>query len=107
MHADEQDIDAALVRRLVATRCPEWMDLPIEAVIAHVRGTTSPSMRIRSISGATASCAPMGSPLACVFYSACKWAGYVVRSGCGRALVAQSRGPIEGGAELLDEINRN
>ena len=32
MHADEQDIDAALVRRLVATRFPEWMDLPIELV---------------------------------------------------------------------------
>ena len=32
MHADEADIDTALVRRLVAGRFPEWADLPIEPV---------------------------------------------------------------------------
>ena len=32
MHADEVDIDAALVRRLLAEQFPRWADLPIEAV---------------------------------------------------------------------------
>jgi len=32
MHADEVDIDVALVRRLVAAQYPEWADLPIEPV---------------------------------------------------------------------------
>ncbi|MCP2167397.1 aminoglycoside phosphotransferase family protein [Goodfellowiella coeruleoviolacea] len=32
MHADEVDIDAALVRRLVATQFPQWTDLPVEPV---------------------------------------------------------------------------
>jgi aminoglycoside phosphotransferase (APT) family kinase protein len=32
MHADEVDIDAALVRRLVAAQFPQWTDLPLEPV---------------------------------------------------------------------------
>jgi len=32
MHADEVDIDAALVGRLVAAQFPQWADLPIEPV---------------------------------------------------------------------------
>jgi len=32
MHADERDIDAVLVRRLVAEQFPEWGDLPIKPV---------------------------------------------------------------------------
>jgi aminoglycoside phosphotransferase (APT) family kinase protein len=32
MHADEVDIDAALVGRLVASQFPEWADLPLEPV---------------------------------------------------------------------------
>ena len=32
MHADEINIDAALVRRLVAEQFPQWSDLPISAV---------------------------------------------------------------------------
>ncbi|MGQ0837496.1 aminoglycoside phosphotransferase family protein [Actinokineospora sp.] len=30
MHADEADIDAGLVRRLLRGQCPHWADLPIE-----------------------------------------------------------------------------
>src|SRR4051812_2764753 len=32
MHADELEIDAALVRRLVAAQLPQWADLPLEPV---------------------------------------------------------------------------
>jgi len=32
MHADEIDIDASLVRRLLAAQFPQWADLPIEPV---------------------------------------------------------------------------
>ncbi|MEV0494084.1 maleylpyruvate isomerase family mycothiol-dependent enzyme [Streptomyces atratus] len=32
MHADETDIDADLVRRLVSGRFPQWADLPVERV---------------------------------------------------------------------------
>ena len=32
MHAHEVDIDAALVRRLLAAQFPRWADLPIRAV---------------------------------------------------------------------------
>ena len=32
MHPDELDIDAALVRRLIAAQFPQWMSLPIERV---------------------------------------------------------------------------
>lgn len=32
MHADEADIDAALVGRLLAAQFPDWADLPIEPV---------------------------------------------------------------------------
>ena len=32
MHADEVDIDVALVRRLLAAQFPQWADLPIEPV---------------------------------------------------------------------------
>ncbi len=32
MHADEVDIDASLVRRLLSTQFPRWADLPIEPV---------------------------------------------------------------------------
>jgi aminoglycoside phosphotransferase (APT) family kinase protein len=32
MHADEVDIDVALVRRLLAEQFPQWADLPIKAV---------------------------------------------------------------------------
>lgn len=32
IHADEVDIDAALVRRLLAEQFPKWADLPISAV---------------------------------------------------------------------------
>jgi len=37
MHADEIEIDAALVRRLLAAQFPRWADLPIERV--HSAGT--------------------------------------------------------------------
>jgi aminoglycoside phosphotransferase (APT) family kinase protein len=37
MHADEVDIDEALVRRLVAAQFPQWAELPIEPVLP--RGT--------------------------------------------------------------------
>jgi aminoglycoside phosphotransferase (APT) family kinase protein len=30
MHADEVDIDEALVRRLLAMQFPQWAELPIE-----------------------------------------------------------------------------
>src|SRR5947209_9844953 len=33
MHADEVDIDAALVQRLVGAQFPRWGDLPLEPVI--------------------------------------------------------------------------
>jgi aminoglycoside phosphotransferase (APT) family kinase protein len=33
MHPDELDIDAGLVRRLLAAQFPEWADLPLEAVL--------------------------------------------------------------------------
>ncbi|HEX7255567.1 MAG TPA: aminoglycoside phosphotransferase family protein [Gaiellaceae bacterium] len=33
MHADELDIDAALVRRLVAAQFPQWAALPVEPVL--------------------------------------------------------------------------
>jgi len=32
MHADELDIDSALVRRLLATQFPQWAELPLERV---------------------------------------------------------------------------
>ena len=32
MHADEADIDEALVRRLIAAQFPQWADLPVEPV---------------------------------------------------------------------------
>jgi aminoglycoside phosphotransferase (APT) family kinase protein len=44
MHADELDIDAMLVRRLVAVQFPQWADLPIEAV--GPRGTDNAIYRL-------------------------------------------------------------
>jgi aminoglycoside phosphotransferase (APT) family kinase protein len=44
MHADELDIDVALVRRLVATQFPAWSDLPVEAV--RPRGTDNALYRL-------------------------------------------------------------
>ena len=44
MHADELDIDRALVGRLVATQFPQWADLPIEPVRA--RGTDNALYRL-------------------------------------------------------------
>jgi hypothetical protein len=32
MHADELDIDAPLVRRLLGAQLPDWADLPLEPV---------------------------------------------------------------------------
>src|SRR5687768_7501272 len=44
MHADEVDIDAALVRRLVAAQLPQWRDLPVEPV--YPRGTDNALYRL-------------------------------------------------------------
>jgi aminoglycoside phosphotransferase (APT) family kinase protein len=44
MHADELDIDAALVGRLVAAQFPQWADLPIEPVLP--RGTDNALYRL-------------------------------------------------------------
>jgi aminoglycoside phosphotransferase (APT) family kinase protein len=44
MHADEVDIDAPLVRRLLAQQFPEWADLPIEPV--WPRGTDNALFRL-------------------------------------------------------------
>ena len=44
MHADEIDIDLALVRWLVATQFPEWADLPLEPV--RPRGTDNALYRL-------------------------------------------------------------
>ena len=44
MHADELDVDAALVRRLLAGQFPRWADLPIEPV--HPRGTDNALFRL-------------------------------------------------------------
>jgi aminoglycoside phosphotransferase (APT) family kinase protein len=44
MHADELDIDAALVRRLLAGQFPAWADLPVEPVVP--RGTDNALYRL-------------------------------------------------------------
>lgn len=44
MHADELDIDAPLVRSLVAAQFPDWADLPLEAVAP--RGTDNRLYRL-------------------------------------------------------------
>jgi aminoglycoside phosphotransferase (APT) family kinase protein len=44
MHADEADIDTALVRRLVAGQFPEWADLPVEPVTSS--GTDNAMYRL-------------------------------------------------------------
>jgi aminoglycoside phosphotransferase (APT) family kinase protein len=44
MHADEVDIDAALVRRLVSAQLPQWEGLPVEPV--HPRGTDNALYRL-------------------------------------------------------------
>jgi aminoglycoside phosphotransferase (APT) family kinase protein len=44
MHADEVEIDAELVRRLLATQFPDWVDLPIEPV--YPRGTDNALYRV-------------------------------------------------------------
>lgn len=44
MHADELDIDADLVRRLLASQFPQWADLPIERV--RSAGTDNAIFRI-------------------------------------------------------------
>jgi aminoglycoside phosphotransferase (APT) family kinase protein len=44
MHADELDIDVALVRRLVARQLPAWSDLPLDAV--RPRGTDNALYRL-------------------------------------------------------------
>jgi len=44
MHADEVDVDASLVRGLLAEQFPEWADLPIEAVFP--RGTDNRLFRL-------------------------------------------------------------
>jgi aminoglycoside phosphotransferase (APT) family kinase protein len=44
MHADEVDIDEALVRRLVAAQFPQWAELPIEPVLP--RGTDNALYRL-------------------------------------------------------------
>jgi aminoglycoside phosphotransferase (APT) family kinase protein len=44
MHADEVEIDAALVAGLVAAQFPEWAELPIEPV--HPRGTDNALYRL-------------------------------------------------------------
>lgn len=46
MHVDEMDIDAALVRRLLAAQFPQWADLPIEPV--HSAGTDNALYRLGS-----------------------------------------------------------
>ena len=44
MHADELDIDASLVRRLVAAQFPQWVSLPIEPVVSS--GTDNAMFRL-------------------------------------------------------------
>lgn len=44
IHADEVDIDAPLVRRLLAEQFPQWADLPISAV--HSTGTVNAIYRL-------------------------------------------------------------
>lgn len=44
MHADELEIDAPLVRRLVAGQFPEWADLPVERVASS--GTDNAMFRL-------------------------------------------------------------
>lgn len=44
MHADELDVDAALVRQLFAKQFPEWAELPIEPV--YPRGTDNALFRL-------------------------------------------------------------
>jgi aminoglycoside phosphotransferase (APT) family kinase protein len=44
MHPDELDIDAALVRRLLAEQFPDWADLPLEPV--GPRGTDNRLFRL-------------------------------------------------------------
>ncbi|WP_244178810.1 aminoglycoside phosphotransferase family protein [Streptomyces rubellomurinus] len=44
MHADEVDIDAALVRRMVAARFPQWAGLPVESVVSS--GTSNAMFRL-------------------------------------------------------------
>lgn len=46
MHADEADIDATLVRRLVAGQFPQWAGLPVEAVASS--GTENAMFRLGS-----------------------------------------------------------
>jgi aminoglycoside phosphotransferase (APT) family kinase protein len=44
MHADEADIDAALVRRLIAAQFPQWTDLPVTPVASS--GTDNAMYRL-------------------------------------------------------------
>jgi aminoglycoside phosphotransferase (APT) family kinase protein len=44
MHADERDIDEALVRRLIAAQFPHWSPLPIELVVSS--GTDNAMFRL-------------------------------------------------------------
>lgn len=44
LHADEPDIDAALVARLLAAQCPAWARLPI--VTVETRGTSNAMFRL-------------------------------------------------------------
>src|SRR5205085_7734601 len=44
MHADEVEIDADIVRRLLAAQFPDWAELPIEPV--HPRGTDNALYRV-------------------------------------------------------------
>lgn len=44
MHADEVDIDARLVRRLLAAQLPEWAELPLEPI--HPLGTDNAIYRL-------------------------------------------------------------
>jgi aminoglycoside phosphotransferase (APT) family kinase protein len=44
MHADEVDVDAGLVRRLVAAQFPDWADLPLDPV--EPRGTDNAIFRL-------------------------------------------------------------
>lgn len=44
MHADEVDIDAGLVRKLLASQFPEWAELPLEQVLPY--GTDNANYRL-------------------------------------------------------------
>jgi aminoglycoside phosphotransferase (APT) family kinase protein len=56
MHADELDIDATLVRRLLEAQFPDWAELPLEPV--EPRGTDNRLFRLGDALGVRLPCRP-------------------------------------------------